>query len=79
MVPVSYKETKITIQCFKYRQNQIPEAVEMKHAALETRNLATETQRKTSIFSKLLVTQKGRWEILLYGTYVTSHCEDEMS
>lgn len=49
------KETKITIQCFKYRQNQIPEAVGMKHIALETRKLANEqTQRKNSIISKCL-------------------------
>ena len=49
------KETKITIQCFKNRQNQIPEAVGMKHIALETRKLATEqTQRKNSIISECL-------------------------
>ena len=46
---------KKPIQCFKNRENQIPEAVGMKHIALETRKLATElTQRKNSIISKCL-------------------------
>lgn len=51
---------KRTIQCFKYRQNQIPEAVGMKHTVLETRKSATEqTQRKSSIISKCLQLKKA--------------------
>lgn len=53
--PSFLQRKKQTTQCFKYRQNQIPVAVGMKHIVLETGKLGTEqTQKKNSIISKCL-------------------------